>query len=229
MEATGGLELLQGIWKTYEVINECIAEENIDLLQLHVPRLQEYINVCQQLSVTFEGNDEVQSCVEIVLENLKGHLFNSNQLLERDAQCKSKINVPVRVNGSVGRPTYDIPEQQIVMLKNSGLSWSKIAKIMNVSTRTLFNFRRGNQMENLATSIAVDDVELEQKIRKIKAEHPEAGYRYVWAALKVLRISATWERVIRHVKAIDPLGVWSRKRKRLVRRQYKVKGANYLW
>ena len=46
-----------------------------------------------------------------------------------------------RYTGKPGRPTYDIPSEQIEGLCSKGFSWVKIADFLSVSERTLRNKR----------------------------------------------------------------------------------------
>lgn len=55
------------------------------------------------------------------------------------------------------------------------------------------------------------------------------GYRKMWARLKRKGIFVRRERVMTHLRELDPEGVESRKKKRLRRRECHTKGPNYIW
>lgn len=129
----------------------------------------------------------------------------------------------------MGQPRLDIPVDQVVTLRRCGLTWPKIAKALNISRQSLWNFRRLNNVHDARAYSNISDEELSNMISSIKQEHPSMGYRYIWASLKARQIFVTWERLISSVRLIDPIGILNRRRRRLRRRQYRVKGANYMW
>ncbi|KAJ3651927.1 hypothetical protein Zmor_017931 [Zophobas morio] len=133
---------------------------------------------------------------------------------------------PIR-GGRRGRPRYCIYEQQLKFLRRNSYSWTQIAQLLNVSTRTLLRHR--NALNFCEPNRFVNDVELENVIREILSTTPNIGETYVIGGIKSRGLTVSRWRIREQLNIIDPIGRLSRKRSAIVRRVYNVKGANYLW
>ena len=103
----------------------------------------------------------------------------------QDRQHEYMYGAPAIVQaGSVGRPKFDIPAQQLSFLVESGFTGTQIAGIIGVSLRAV---RR--RMADYGLSIGhqyadVPDHELQQIVLEIKMEFPTCGQKQMMGHLR---------------------------------------------
>lgn len=222
-------QFLQNISRNYNIVLNCVQQENRELLLLNLPVFMQNFSLFYRFSKNNTFAD-VNIILSQIVNLLHRQLRVCDEFLSRSyEQSNSEVRWPVLRQGNVGRPKLQAPISQITLLRQSGLSWSKISKVLNVSRVTLWNLRNQNSIEDPRSYSLLDDDELLAIINEIKSEHPQAGFRYVWANLKARSIYVRWERLVTLLRTVDPIGVLLRRRRRLKRRQYKVKAANYMW
>ncbi len=118
--------------------------------------------------------------------------------------------------GLRGRPRFAIEREELVEMLQTNLHVHHIAKMMGVSTRTIF--RRindfGLSVSGLYSSIA--DEELDNAVRAVKDDMPAAG----------LGICVQWPRIAASMHRVDSIGILSRLARLgcVVRRTYSVPG-----
>lgn len=224
------MEFLESTFRNFVLVGNCIQQGNADFLALLAPNLAHYYSTFVRIKDLFIDDENVSEILLSVLNLLRHQLYRCDSLLMQ-ATCTSRVEsrLPVVREQHVGQPRLDIPVDQVVTLRRCGLTWPKIAKALNISRQSLWNFRRLNNVHDARAYSNISDEELSNMISSIKQEHPSMGYRYIWASLKARQIFVTWERLISSVRLIDPIGILNRCRRRLRRRQYWVKGANYMW
>lgn len=222
------MEFLESVLRNTITVKSCIEQDNVDLLTLQVSGLVQNFSIFKNALVCCDG--PIQQILTSILNILRNLLFECNDFFGRSFENRNfEIRLPSLRQGTVGRSRLDVPEHQVVMLRNCGLTWSKIARVLGISRQTLWNFRHQRNLEDPIPRSIICNEELINVINNIKRDHPSIGYKYLWASLKARRIFISWKRLITLVRFIDPVGVLSRRRRRLRRRQYRVKGANYLW
>nr|XP_018915509.1 PREDICTED: uncharacterized protein LOC109042973 [Bemisia tabaci]XP_018915510.1 PREDICTED: uncharacterized protein LOC109042973 [Bemisia tabaci]XP_018915512.1 PREDICTED: uncharacterized protein LOC109042973 [Bemisia tabaci] len=226
------MDFFERVLRNYETVTNCIRQQNAELLSLQLPTFSENYNLFARISENID--DVVTSCWLSGLLNLfRDRMVECENLLARSSTevplNVSCINLPLLREGRNGRARIHIPADQVIALRNCGIAWKKIAQILNISRDTLRNAQKRNHIEDPRSYQDVSDNELLTVIAEIKREHPSAGYRYVWSALKSRGIFVPRRRLMAPIRTIDPIGVLNRRRQRLRRRQYKVKAANYLW
>lgn len=74
-----------------------------------------------------------------------------------------------------GRPRIDIAQRQLQVLFNAGFSGTCIADILQCSRRTVHRALERYGMSFRGRFSAIGDVELEQRIQNISAQHPNCG------------------------------------------------------
>nr|XP_018901411.1 PREDICTED: uncharacterized protein LOC109033301 [Bemisia tabaci] len=226
------MDFLEDVLRNFESVTNCIRQNNIEFLSLHVPTLNENYHLFSQVVATnLYDNVNINGLLSQLVDIFRNLLDQAEDLIGRSSieRTFERIQLPLIRERLNGRPRIDIPAPQVNALRQCGATWTRIAKVFNVSRRTLTNRLQDNHIEDPRTSHVMSDEELFVAITAIKREFPSAGLRYVWGALKAQHLYVPRRLVQSHLRAIDPIGVLSRRRIRLRRRQYKVKGANSLW
>ena len=166
----------------------------------------------------------------------------------------SPISPACTLTGLPGRPPYDIPQSQLEALIELGFSYAAIARMLNVSPRTLrrrraeFGLPAGrlysdisdhhlDQLvgEILQVRMCVQAIILSVVIASLKfvpllsQTTPAAGLQMVTGALRGRGIVVQRRRILESLRRLDPV---SRSLQRLTttyRRAYSVPGPNALW
>ncbi|CAB4399038.1 unnamed protein product [Rhizophagus irregularis] len=118
-----------------------------------------------------------------------------------------------------GAPKIEISKELVISLRENGFSWSKIANLLNTSTKTLK--RRRNEMEipeHLSEFSSITDIELDNLILRIKAEQPYTGEsliisadqkslpRYVQGLLSSIGYHIQRHKIRSSIHRVDPIG-----------------------
>ncbi|KAL1488698.1 hypothetical protein ABEB36_014497 [Hypothenemus hampei] len=128
-------------------------------------------------------------------------------------------------NIGVGRPIVNKTTEQISFFGNQGSSWPVISRILGVSRRTLFKYR---ELFNLREPFITDE-QLRTSVHEILNLTANAGELYVLGALRARGFDVSRWRVRDCLWELDAAGRAMRRRTAIIRRVYRVKGANYLW
>lgn len=134
-------------------------------------------------------------------------------------------------SGGRGRPRFLIPTSTLQFLHELNFSWSKIAKILGISRRTLFSHRQElgfNAIDPFSYS-DISDYELKRLLNEIRLQMPEAGIRMMRGVLRSRGINVQLIRVRDAMYDLDPAGMSSRWANVIKRRVYHVKSPNALW
>ena len=134
-------------------------------------------------------------------------LTNMRLLRDRHVMFEESWGPQALRSGSVGRPKFDVPEQQLRFLVDSGFTGLQMAEIIGVSLRTV---RR--RMADYGLSICeqyadMPDDELEHMVRGIKMEFPTCGQKQMMGHLRSRDYSRIQQVRVREVmRKIDPEG-----------------------
>lgn len=131
-------------------------------------------------------------------------------------------------SGRPGRPALEISYDHLVYLLNFEFSVPDIAQALGVSERTIFR-RMKTYGLSARQNVALSDQELEDKVRQVLREFPNAGYRRVISQLSVNGLRPAQLRVREAMQRVDPQGVAMRWLRLTPRRQYNVSGPLALW
>lgn len=128
--------------------------------------------------------------------------------------------------GLRGRPRFAVEREELAEMLQTNLPVHYIAKMMGVSTRTIFRKMNdfGLSISELYSSIT--DEELDNLVRAIKDDMPVAGYRMVRGRLLSLGMCVQWQRIAASMHRVDSIGILSRLASLgcVVRRTYSVQG-----
>ena len=141
----------------------------------------------------------------------------------------SHLSAELVLTGAVGRPTFEIPRNQLQYLIESRFSVPQIADLLGVSVSTI---RRRMTLYNLSiqsTYSSITDDELDELIAGIQCQFPNWGNRQMYGHLLSRGIRIQYHRVRETQSRIDPEGCMLRRLRNLRRRCYSVQGPQHLW
>ena len=142
----------------------------------------------------------------------------------------SSYMAPVLRTGSVGRPSYDISSEQLMLLRSYYFSWTAIANIIGVSRWTIH--RRVNTLQipdSFLSYSSITDADLQNLVQQELVRMPRCGERYMQGALRRHGILVQRWRVREALVALDPISRASRWAQQIPRRPYRVPHPNFLW
>ena len=142
----------------------------------------------------------------------------------------SSCRAPVRHTGAVGRPSYEISREQIMLLRSCCFSWTSSANILGVSRWNIH--RRAIDLEippSYLTHSPIQQVDLQQIVQEELVSMPRCGERYMRGALRRRGICVPRWRVCDALVTLDPIGRACRWAQQIPRRPYRVPHPNFLW
>ncbi len=134
--------------------------------------------------------------------------------------------------GRRGAPSYNITTDQLNSLMDVKMSATNMKELLGAKSRqTIYNHLKKNKTPSRRERFAdISDEDLMKVIHKISTECPNAGYREVHSRLFVeQKLCVPLSRVMRLLRAVNPLGTASRWARAIHRRTYSVSGPNSLW
>ena len=99
------------------------------------------------------------------------------QAAEEGGQDKELYSCPTENSGNTGRPRYLISVQQLQFLRDLHFSWTKIAKILGVSRKTINRRRQELGMSEELSWSSVSDDDLKQIMYEIQTLTPKLDYQ----------------------------------------------------
>ncbi|XP_014673520.1 PREDICTED: uncharacterized protein LOC106813807 [Priapulus caudatus] len=136
-------------------------------------------------------------------------------------------------DGGRHRPTYDIAEEQLrYLVCELQLSVSDCSAILQVSRQTIYNRMTAFQIPKRCELYrSIDDNGLDEVVRNIKQEFPNAGLRMTLGLLRSRKIYAARDQVMKALWRVDPVGVFSRSLRLNVieRHEYSIHLPMLLW
>ena len=127
----------------------------------------------------------------------------------------------------VGRPKICDKDGDIADMLRLGFSVVQISKMLKVSRPTVY--RLMNDAGIYRTYNEVDEASLDDLIREIKRDDPNAGEIMVMGHLRAKGFRIQRQKVRDSIHRVDPDGVVSRGRDKPRRRQYDAPCPNYVW
>ena len=213
---------------------------NLDRLELLEGRLEE---ACETLYVVIQRSEDLSSQNPNNLEmaqfntdmnglcrhlNLLRSHFGAQAAEERERD-KELYSCPTENSGSAGRPRYLISAPQLQFLRDLHFSWTKIAKILRVSRKTINRRRQELGMSQELSWSSISDNDLKQIMCDIQTLTPGIGQTRMLGALRSRGLKIQRWRVRQCLREIDPVGTVLRWRQVIQRRSYHVRSPNSLW
>lgn len=158
------------------------------------------------------------------MSNAMQDIEESNERHVQRSRYEESTNRP-------GRPRLQITREQLEALHDeAGFRWNDIARILQVSSRTLRRRRHdlGMRVEGREFSDVTDD-QLDTIIRDVLEITPSAGLRLVQGSLIQRGIVIQRIRILQSLRRVDPVSSTLRNARQIIRRKYNVTSPNSLW
>ncbi len=203
---------------------------DINGMEYDIRKLEQYIEIFAALLSVLLTIQEAPLLLTRIVSDLANSLRKSKfelfKKLSDHMKYKDQVFVcETEVTG--GRPKFVVTREQIVVLRDTGMTWSDISKCLCISPKTLYRRRQEYDIPNSFANIS--DAELDDLLSNVLALTPNAGETYVTGGLRARGILVQRWRIRNRLKLLDPVGRAIRKHKSIIRRVYNVSGANHLW
>ena len=130
--------------------------------------------ICQlEIGESAEHRNDLLALLKMLYELAYGKLeeiFSQINMEQVSLEQRSGYYVPLEKTG--GRPKFAITKEQLVNLRETGLTWAKIATCLNVSERTLY--RRVQEFDIDGRFSGLSNTELDELLKSILAVTPRA-------------------------------------------------------
>lgn len=206
-------------------------------------RTDEYLTTLQVIRNRFEEGN-VRGTINDIVINLDQIVFEIQTLKNQfDLQVSNhdptpavaRSSCPSENTGANGRPRKIVGKNELERLFSIHRSWSKVAEIIGVSSKTISRRRVEFGMSisercgerQFYTKISQDN--LESIVQEVLNTLPNAGESYVIGACRSRNINVQRARIREAIVAVDPVSRALRRTISIVRRAYHVKAPNSLW
>ena len=190
-----------------------------------------------------ENDDDIDSCnyLNIHLDKLLSYLLKDARNLKEkaDSLILGRQGIPspqtlifiTRRGHCRGRPKIHVDIDRVCTLREMGISWSVISKLLGISRRTLY--QRCKEANVLVTyrcdPVAPTDDEIDGVVQNLKKSMPNTGERLVIGHFRAIGMCVSRERIRKSIHRVDPLNTALRWNYKIHRRVYSVAGPNSLW
>ena len=219
-----------------ELLNQVTSSTDHLLLEYLERKLENYMSILFGMICQLEGgksNDNEPSTENKLMLQLLEELFTLSygkwevilQTISEQEVDQSGYYPPKEK--TLGRPKFSITKEQLLLLRETGMKWAKVAECLNISERTLY--RRVQDYGIHGTFSDISNTELDKVLREILSITPRAGESYIRGSLRSKGILVQRWRVRERLQIIDPIGRAARKSQAIQRRVYNVPAPNCLW
>ena len=211
----------------YRVDESC---RSLDFVHLDIQqrRLGRYFEIVLVLFSSIEETSNLKDLTNRIVDLLTASLLNIGLLLDlqRDGTIPQN-SYPNVLPSTGGRPAYNITKEQVEQLRETGMNWRGVAKVLGISVSTLY--RKRIELHVADTFSQIENEQLDDQIRDVLRLTPYSGETYVRGALQGRGILVQRIRIREALTRIDPVGRAIRARHQITRRTYNVSSPNYLW
>ena len=151
----------------------------------------------------------------------------SNEIEKQQPSVGQRSGYNVPLERREGRPKFVITGEQLMNLRETRMTWAKIATCLNVSERTLY--RRVREFDIDGNFSEISNTELDELLKSIMAVTPCAGESYIRGSLRGSGVRIQRWRIRERLQAIDPVGRACRRSSAIRRRVSNVRAPNCLW
>jgi len=138
---------------------------------------------------------------------------------------------PVEHTSRACRPRYLVDRDLVTRLRNESFKWEDIARMLNISSKTLIRRRKEFEMPIGQDAFSnIEDEDLDEHVRDILENTPDAGRHLVEGGLRARGLKIQITRVRDSIARVNPIMSAIRQHSfRIVRRKYSVPCPNALW
>ena len=156
-------------------------------------------------------------------------LRNHSKIMALRIECtKYSGGQPARNQDVNGHLKYEIPKEILEDFLDEGFLISEIATMLSVSESTIYRRMRCYNLSKLTFSDVTEE-QLDVHVSEIAKDFPFCGEKMFKQFLEQKGVRVQRMRLRDSIHRVDAEGVENRKKGRLHRRVYSVKGPNHLW
>lgn len=165
------------------------------------------------------------------LMNLSQAYDHMSHIVDRIATVSESAfsSPPVVVSGRRGRPSFQIPVEQLECLIEFRFSVPQIAQLLGISVGTVRRRMSDARLSIRAAYSQLNGSQLNEVVLSIQQQFPNCGNRQMYGPLLSQGIRVQYRRVCEAQYRIDPDGSVLRRLRNLRRRTYSVEGPQHLW
>ena len=153
----------------------------------------------------------------------------TSEIMALRMECTKYGSVkPVQTRKDGDNAKFEIPKEVLEGFLDEEFLISEIATMLSVSESTIYRRMRSYGLRKLEFS-EITDEQLDINIRTIVKDFPFCGENMLKQLLLGKGIKVQRSRMRESIHRVDSQGVENRRKKRLQRRVYNVKGPNRLW
>jgi len=188
-------------------------------------RLDWFLGVLERYSHSKPENDDVINSLVDKLQKVK------NIMVQLDKDIYMGYSPNKVFSGYRGRPSFDIPKEQLEMFLEYNFSVPQITEMLGVSLSTVNRRLRDYDLSVTQTYSIISNTELDEITQQLVSEFPNCGYRRMAGLLRARGIHVQQLRVRETMRRSDPEGVLLRALQLtpVSRRVYNVKSPLALW
>lgn len=135
---------------------------------------------------------------------------------------------PLKMKKYAGPPEFEINQHTLAKLLGEGFQISDIAKLLSVSERTIYRRMQQFGISKFDFSDMSSD-DLDNHVSDLIKQFPFCGESLLGQMLRSRGVLVQRCRLRESIHRLDEVGVGERRKGRLHRRIYNVKGPNHLW
>ena len=203
-----------------------IALRSISGIEYNVQQLleAEEVEEVEEIQLIQRYSADLVSSLRVVCSLWEDHLVSL-------AISTTQFSPPIEPSrGGVGRPSFRISPEQVLLLSEMSFSWIQISSLLGISRQTLWRRRREWGLVQARDHDSVNDDEIGRIVRTVRQDHPQIGESILIGIIRGMGYVISRRRIRRAIHAVDPLFTSLRWRNGLVaRRPYSVRGPNSLW
>ena len=218
-------------------------------MMVDVSILRDFLDELEQV-VTRMSTNHLQFETEMNEEGLRELLLQAEKLLKDivsvedlllgygDTLIESSAEIARAIQSSIdqchrhhlrGRPVIPVSEEHLSLLLEHHFTKAAIAKLFNVSPRTIRRRIAEYGLEDEASYSDISESELDVFTQQFVTMHPFSGQRSLEGYLRSLGLRIQRYKLRNSLMRVDPSGVSERLRQSLHRRKYSVAMPNSLW
>ena len=129
----------------------------------------------------------------------------------------------------VGRPKVEIDMDEVEYYRSLKFSWTKIARLLEVSRSTLYRRLDDEGVSRDTTFSDISDADLDDRIISIKQLYPNHGERMIIGHLLNTGIIVQRARIRASIHRVDPVNTALRRSVTVRKCIYHVNGPNCVW
>ena len=211
--------------------------EEPDRIISHYDRVTNLLQTFTQLSATFYRDDTciqwietIQQIQRQIIQHLEALQEYAYDLSDEDAAIANAIIPTFASISTGGRPQVSLPWDTITAYRTSNHSWTDIAAMLNISSRTLRRYRMRSNYQDPSPYSLITDEELDQLVAQlIEQTSGVIGSQFMCSLLQDLSHKVLRRRVRESMSRVDMVGNLDRWANLIPRTAYAVREPNALW